>query len=55
MYKKLSEDTVMGISRIADEDGAEAIAEIEVLLTRNEIVSDEAMTLYNKYMIGDKQ
>lgn len=55
LYKKLGSKHIDGISDIALNDGVEAIAEIEVLLTRNEIVSDEAMTLYNKYMRGDKQ
>lgn len=50
LYKYLSSHTVKDISFIANKDGAEAIAEIEVLLTRNEIVSDEAKDFYNKHI-----
>ena len=43
---------VDGISAIASIDGAECIAEVEVLLFRGEPVPDEAMVLYNKYVKG---
>lgn len=44
---------VDGISDIAATDGAEAVAEIEVLLHRGEKLSDEAQKLYESVMKGD--
>lgn len=35
-------------------DGAECIAEVEVMLYRKEKVSDEALKLYNEYVKGTK-
>lgn len=46
---------VEGISRIAKNDGAECIAEVEVLLSRGETVPEEAMALYNKYVKGGRR
>lgn len=46
---------VDGISVIAASDGAECIAEVEVLLYRGEDVPEEAMALYNEYVKGDKK
>lgn len=43
---------VDGISEIAKLDGAEAIAEVEVLLYRGFEVPEEAMKLYNEYVKG---
>lgn len=40
---------VDGISRIAEIDGAECIAEVEVLLSRGAIIPKEAKVLYDKY------
>ena len=39
---------------IAEKDGAECIAEVEVMLYRKEKVSDEALKLYNEYVKGTK-
>ena len=49
IYEKLSSVHISGISAKAYGDGAEAIAEIEVLLSRGESVSEEAMSLYTEY------
>lgn len=46
---------VAGISTIAEMDGAECIAEVEVLLFRGEPIPNEAMALYNEYVKGDKK
>lgn len=46
---------VDGISRIAKNDGAECIAEVEVLLSRGEPISEKAMELYNAYVKGGKR
>ena len=53
LYEELSNKGVDGISKIAKNDGAEAIAEIEVLLYRGEEVSAEAKDLYDRF-IGRK-
>lgn len=53
MNDTLSGRGVDGISAIASLDGAECIAEVEVLLFRGEPVPDEAMALYNKYVKGE--
>lgn len=50
LYKELEEKGVSGISLIAEQDGVECIAEIEVLLHRGETISQEALELYNKYV-----
>lgn len=50
MVKELSGMGIEGISDIATTDGAECIAEVEILLFRGEQVSQEAMELYNKYV-----
>ena len=50
IYEELSNIHIEGISNTAYTDGAEALAEIEVLLYRGEKVSAEAMAFYNKYM-----
>ena len=52
MNTKLAANGVPGISSIAEEDGAECIAEVEVLLSRGEEVPVEAMELYEKYTRG---
>ncbi len=44
---------VEGISEIALEDGAECIAEVEILLHRGESVPKEAMELYRKYVLKE--
>lgn len=51
----LAKRGVGGISVIAEMDGAECIAEVEVLLFRGEKVPDEAMRLYNEFVRGGKQ
>lgn len=53
LYDELSEIHVEGISTIAYDDGAEALAELEVLRRRGVKVSKEMMKFYEKY-IGRK-
>jgi hypothetical protein len=43
-----------GISQIALDDGAETIAEVEVLLSRGQSVPKDAIDLYNRYTRGGK-
>ncbi len=43
---------VSGISLIAEADGAECIAETEVLLFRGQEVPEDAMKLYTEYVKG---
>lgn len=50
MNEALLHRGVDGISAIASMDGAECIAEVEVLLFRGEPVPDEAIALYNRYV-----
>lgn len=52
MNSELCNQGVPGISDIAAFDGAECIAEVEVLLSRGDSVPDEAMDLYNKFVKG---
>ncbi|WP_147613852.1 phage head morphogenesis protein [Treponema pectinovorum] len=49
-YKKIENANISGISRIAEKDGAEALAEIEVLLYRKSQIPEDALAFYNKYM-----
>lgn len=49
MNKELKKLGVPNISVIAEEDGAECIAEVEVLISRGESVPQDAMELYLKY------
>ena len=55
MNKAIAKSGVEGISIIALSDGAECIAEVEVLLYRGEPVPQKAMDLYNKYTKGKKE
>ena len=50
LYAELREQGIAGISIIAHDDGAEALAEIEILIHRGEKLSSDAETLYEKYM-----
>lgn len=52
MNNELKNAGVKGISKIAEDDGAECIAEVEVLLYRGEKVPSKAMELYNKFVKG---
>lgn len=52
MNDTLKSKGVDGVSPIASIDGAECIAEVEVLLSRGATVPDEAMLIYNKYVKG---
>lgn len=52
MNKQLKNLGVDGISQIAQIDGAECIAEVEVLLSRGEPIPEKAMELYNAYVKG---
>jgi len=54
MYKELGSKGILGISEIALEDGAEAIAEIEILIKRGTTLSEEAERLYISYIGGLK-
>ena len=54
LYNELKNIHITGISPVAYSDGAECIAEIEVLLYRNEEVPQEAKSLYDKY-VGRKK
>lgn len=50
LYRELEKVHIDGISSIAYKDGAECIAEVEVLLFRGDEVPEEAMKLYKKYI-----
>lgn len=50
----LEEKHIPEVSIIAEKDGAECIAEVEVMLCRKEKVPDEALKLYNEYVKGTK-
>jgi hypothetical protein len=50
LYDELDEIHFEGISSVANIDGAELIAEIEVLLNRGDSVPENALKLYKKYM-----
>lgn len=53
MYEEILQAKIENISKIAYLDGAEALAEIEVLLSRGEEVPDAAMEFYKRYMGDD--
>ncbi len=53
MYKKLEKMGVDGISVIALNDGAEAVAEIEILLHRGSVIPKQAKDLYDNVMSGN--
>lgn len=55
MNKTIAENGVKGISYIAEADGAECIAEVEVLLYRGAEIPQEALDLYNKWTGGGKE
>ncbi len=50
LYAVLKDVHIDNISAIAFKDGAEALAEMEVLLYRGDTLSKEAQALYDKYM-----
>lgn len=50
LYKEIADAHITGVSDIAYLDGAEALAEIEVLISRGSKVPDEALKFYKKYM-----
>lgn len=52
MNTALEQKHIAGVSPYAMTDGAECIAEVEVLLHRGEEVPEEAMVLYNEYVKG---
>ena len=52
MNKTIKNKGVKEISKIAGKDGAECIAEVEVLLYRGEEVPEKAMELYNEWTRG---
>lgn len=52
MNKTIKNKGIKEISKIAGKDGAECIAEVEVLLYRGEEVPEKAMELYNEWTRG---
>ena len=52
MNKELEKIHTKKVSKIAYNDGAECIAEVEVLLSRGAEVPKRAMKLYKKYVKG---
>ena len=55
LYAALGNVHIEGISATAFSDGAECIAEVEVLLSRNAEVPKEAKALYDKYIRGGRK
>ena len=55
LYAALGNIHIEGISATAFSDGAECIAEVEVLLSRNAEVPEEAKALYDKYIKGGRK
>ena len=53
-YQKIANSKITGISKIAYLDGAEALAEIEILKSRGEKIPTEAYEFYKKYIKGAK-
>lgn len=54
LYRWLDGYGIEGISDIAEKDGAEAIADIEVLLSRGDKISEKARVFYDGLMGGQK-
>ena len=50
LYEEIADAKIEGISDIAFHDGAEALAEIEILISRGQSVPLKAMSFYKKYM-----
>ncbi len=50
LYEELDQIHLEGISEIAYKDGAEALAEIEILLSRNQDIPEEFIDFYKAYM-----
>lgn len=50
LYKELADIHIEGVSKTAYDDGAEALAEIEVLIARGRNIPKNIMEFYNKYM-----
>ena len=55
LYEELKDKGIEGIGKLAKSDGAEALAEIEVLLSRGSQIPDEAKKLYDKYIGGRRK
>ena len=55
MNAALASSGVSGISIIAEMDGAECIAEVEVLLFRGQKVPEKAIQLYNEFVKGGEK
>lgn len=53
IYNILKTKGIQGISKIAEADGVECIAEVEILLSRGQEVPTEAMDLYRQYVLGN--
>lgn len=51
LYKELGQIHISGVSTIAYKDGVEAIAEIEILLSRGTKLTKEQFDFYNKYVL----
>jgi hypothetical protein len=54
LYAEIADAKIEGISDIAYNDGAEAIAEIEILLSRGSEVPKGAMDFYSKHLGGKR-
>lgn len=52
IHSELAKEHIKGISKYAEKDGAECIAEVEVMLYRGEDVPEDAMKLYRRYIKG---
>ncbi len=55
LYEEIADEKIEGVSDIAYQDGAEALAEIEVLISRGSDVPEKAMVFYNKHMRRKKK
>ena len=49
-YSEIANSHIEGVSKIAYDDGAEALAEIEILISRRAKIPKKAIGFYNKYM-----
>lgn len=52
LYSELADQHIEEISTIAYKDGAECLAEIEILISRGADIPEEIMSFYNKYCGG---
>ena len=52
IHSDLAKEHIKGISKYAETDGAECIAEVEIMLYRGDEVPEDAMKLYRRYIKG---